>query len=162
LVLEIQVTSNCPSASTVSRLLISIMPRRPAPSPLRLSPPGPVTRGKPKFVMPTIPLPTFQPASVLPSTSTWTSSRRRANRVLSPLVIYQDPVYQTQHQVYGHMPSGSTSSVSSISSISSWDSKCPSPVNPAMRAPWNHSGPMGSKLDLTNVLAPLKPAAISP
>lgn len=146
----------------VSRSLTSIMPRRPAPSPLRLSPPGPVTRGKPKFVMPTIPLPTFQPVSVLPSTSIWTSSRRGTDRVLSPLVIYQDPVYQGQHQVYGHMPSGSTSSISSISSISSWDSKCPSPVNPTMQAPWNHSGPMGNKLDLANVLAPLKPVAISP
>ena len=138
------------------------MPRRPAPSPLRLCPPGPVPRGTPKFVMPSIPLPTFQPASVLPSTSTWTSSRRGTYRDLPPLVASQDPVHREQHQVYGHMPTGSTSSVSSISSTSSWDSRCPSPVNAPIRAPWNHSGLMGSKLDFTDVLAPLKPVAISP
>lgn len=138
------------------------MPRRPAPSPLRLCPPGPVPRGTPKFVMPSIPLPTFQPVAALPSISTWTSSRRTARRELPPLIVLQDTIPQEQHQIYGHMPSGSTSSVSSISSTLSWDSKCPSPVNAQVRAPWNHSGALGSKLDLTKVLAPLKPAAISP
>lgn len=146
---------------TVSRLQAKAMPRRPAPSPLRLCPPGPVPRGTPKFVMPSIPLPTFQPPSVLPSHSARTCSRRRTHTELPPLV-FQDTRSQEPHQVYGHMPSGSTSSVSSISSTSSWDSKCPSPVNFQVRAPWNHSGAMGSKLDLTNVLAPLKPVAISP
>jgi len=146
----------------VPQLLPVIMPRRPAPSPLRLCPSGPVPRGTPKFVMPSIPLPTFQPVSVLPSTSIFTSSRRRTDRGLPPLDIFQDPIHREHHQVYGHMPTGSTSSVSSISPTSSWDSKCPSPVNAQIRAPWNHSGPMGTKLDFTNVLAPLKPVAISP
>lgn len=134
------------------------MRRRSAPSPLRLCPPGPVPRGTPKFVMPTIPLPTFQPVSVLPST-TWTPSRRSTHRDLPPLDISQHPVSQEQHQVYGHNPPGSTSS---ISSTLSWDSKCPSPINAPVRGPWDHSGSMGSKLDLANVLAPPKPVAISP
>lgn len=137
------------------------MPRRPAPSPLRLCPPGPVPRGTPKFVMPSIPLPTFQPPSVLPSYSTRTASRHRTHREL-PLPVFQDSEPKEQHQVYGHMPSGSTSSVSSISSTLSWGSECPSPVNPQIRGPWDHSGTMGSKLDFTNILAPLKPVAISP
>lgn len=145
----------------VLRYLAEAMPRRPAPSPLRLCPPGPVPRGTPKFVMPTVPLPTFQPASALPSYSTRTSTRRGTHRELLP-IGFQGSSPQEQHSVYGHMPSGSTSSVSSISSTSSWDSKCPSPVNTQIRGPWNHSGLMGTKLDLTNVLAPLQPVAISP
>jgi hypothetical protein len=137
------------------------MRRRSAPSPLRLGPPGPVPRGTPKFVMPSIPLPTFQPISVLPSYPTRTSSRRSTHRDIPPLVASQDPGFQ-EHRVYGHMPRGSNSSVSSISSTLSWDSKCPSPVNSQIRGPWDHSGTMGGKLDLNNVLAPLKPVAISP
>jgi len=138
------------------------MPRRPAPSPLRLGPPGPVPRGTPKYVMPSIPLPTFQPVAILPSTSAWIPSRRMTHRDLPPLAIFEDSVSQEQHQVYGHKPPGSTSSVSSISSASSWDFKCPSPVNAPIRGPWDHSGAMGSKLGSTDILAPLKPVAISP
>ncbi|KAF9642737.1 hypothetical protein BDM02DRAFT_3124200 [Thelephora ganbajun] len=138
------------------------MPRRPAPSPLRLCPPGPVPRDAPKFVMPSIPLPTFQPVPVLPPTSIWISSQRRTHKNLPLPAIFQNTVSQGQRQVYGHMPSGSTSSVSSISSTLSWDSKCPSPVNAPIRGPWDHSGAMGSKLDFANVLAPLKPVAIGP
>ena len=138
------------------------MPRRPAPSPLRLRPPGPVPRGASKFVMPSIPLPTFQPISVLPQTSTQAPSRRRTHRDLPLLVTFQGPASKEQHQVYGHKPPGSTSSVSSLSSTSSWDSKCPSPVNTLSRGPWDHSGTMGSKLDFTHLLAPPKPVAVSP
>lgn len=141
------------------QLHVEAMPRRPAPSPLRLCPPGPVPRGTPKFVMPSIPLPTFQPPSVLPSHPTRTHSRRRTHREL-PALVFRDFKAQEQHQIYGHMPHGSTSSVSSISSTLSWDSRCPSPVNSQVLGPWDHSGAMGSKLDLTNVLAPLKPVAI--
>ncbi|KAF9792087.1 hypothetical protein BJ322DRAFT_1027018 [Thelephora terrestris] len=135
------------------------MPRRPAPTPLRLCPPGPVPRGTPKFVMPSIPLPTFQPPSALSSYSTRTSSRRRSHRELP---VFQDSEPKEQHQVYGHMPSGSTSSVSSISSTLSWDSKCSSPVSSQVRGPWDHSGSIGSKLDISNILAPPQPVAISP
>jgi len=81
---------------------------------------------------------------------------------LPPIANFQDPVSQDKHQVYGHMPPGSTSSVSSISSNLSWDFKSLSPVNAPIRGPWDHSGAMGSKLDFTDVLAPLKPVAISP
>lgn len=141
--------------------------RRPAPSPLLLVPAGSIARGTPKHKLPSIPVPSFQPAAQLP--------KRMSHTQLPPLRTDASGMLQISPQQYSSSHKSSSesergwpwnlrfyktrsasSSTSSLSSISSSDSE--SRVHP--RAPWDYSASV--QFDMESLLAVPKPVAINP
>jgi len=138
--------------------------RRPPPSSLLLVPIGPMLKGKPKHVLPSVPAPTFQPQF---SKST---AQRMTHKRLPPLVsdaaIFQPTatpeqdscgIYSSESErswwSYGHGTSNSLSSLdSTLSDCSS------SPTSVSFRGPWDYSAPF--RIDMTCILSRPKPVAI--
>jgi len=144
--------------------------RRPAPSPLLLVPAGSIARGTPKHKLPSIPVPSFQPAAQLP--------KRMSHTQLPPLVTDASSMLQNSSLSPQQYPSSrrsssesergwpwnlsfyktrsASSSTSSLSSISNSDSES----RVRLRAPWDYSAPV--QFDMESLLAVPKPVAISP
>jgi len=143
--------------------------RRPAPSPLLLVPAGPVTRGTPKHKLPSIPVPSFQPAAQLPKRMTHTQlpplvvDASSMPQITSPASQYSSSSRSSSESERGwpwnlsfyktHSASSSTSSLSSVSSSISENRE-------RLRAPWDYSAPV--QFDMESLLAMPKPVAISP
>lgn len=119
------------------------MPRRAPPTALRLVTGPTPSRYSQKHVLPSVPLPTFQaiPSSSLPPRQTIDRRARTTHAHLPPLNI---PFAMSGGR------SGNTSPVSATS------------MKAKIRGPWDHSGSIPLEFDVTSVLAPLKPVAVSP
>jgi hypothetical protein len=135
--------------------------RRPPPSHLRLAPPGPVPRGTPRHKLPSIPLPTFQPAAQIPKTTSQRPSIiTESVMMISPVETYSSP--RSSGESEWSLPWGYQyhSASSSTSSLASFSSPCHSPSKVSLRGPWDHSTPI--QIDVERILAVPKPVAISP
>lgn len=133
--------------------------RRPAPSHLRLvNPAGPVPKGTQKHILPSIPLPTFQPPVV---------QKRVTHRELPPLITSLDAPPSLDPRSSSRRSSNESErgwpwnyrSHSASSSTSSLNSICNANFE-TMRGPWDYSSPV--RIDVESLLAVPKPVAVSP
>lgn len=146
------------------------MPRRPAPSPLRLHQ-GPLpARGQPKHTLPSLPRPAFHPPV---QAAPGPAPRSRAQSLAEH---DEPPMHSTARE---RLPGVAAQPRSSFGSTrTSTDSGASSPVSaaasregdappaagtasaPVVRGPWDHSASIKVVLDISDVLPPPAPAAL--
>jgi hypothetical protein len=132
------------------------MPRRPPPTALRLAT-GPTPRYNLKYVLPSIPLPIFHPLPISRSHFTHASAPRHTIERRQRITHADLPPLDIPFFADGN---GSRSGNSSPTSASSTSMKAGS--GQILRGPWDHSGSISFDFDVESMLAPLKPAAVSP
>ncbi|KDQ60577.1 hypothetical protein JAAARDRAFT_31544 [Jaapia argillacea MUCL 33604] len=143
------------------------MPRRPAPTPLRLVAGPTPPRGQPRHTLPSVPRPTFYPPSSVPRgpvTRARTGSPdlpssslplmepdvniRLTHKHLPPLAI---PQMNVRPSPQGRRSSSTSSSYSSSGSTGDF-----------VRGPWDHSSSITVPVDLESLITIPKPAMVSP
>jgi hypothetical protein len=166
------------------------MPRRPPPTHLRLYPataplPG---RGIPKHPMPSIPCPVFQQASLVgegpnaqphPQQRPRLRQRSSSSESITSLngLSHSNHSSHSLHSSHSSLPPLTIPGRSTHSRTSSFERRSPStssiysasteslhssePRKAHFRGPWDHSASISVQIDVSILLAPLKPAAVN-
>ena len=137
------------SVATPSLKIHSTMPRRPPPTALRLATGPTPPRSRPKHVLPSVPLPTFHPLPISESHSSHAPAPRQTAQKMSRTEL---PPLDIPFLAGGN---GNNASPISADSMRAGKPKI-------IKGPWDHSGCISLEFDVESMLAPLKPAIVSP
>jgi len=132
------------------------MPRRPPPTALRLATGPTPPRYNPKHVLPSVPLPTFNPLPISGSHSTHASAPRQTIERRQRITHTEVPPLDIPFFAAGNGSGSGNNSPTSAGSMQAGGGKI------LVRGPWDHSGSIPFEFDVESILAPLKPVVVSP